>query len=47
MPCNILEVTVRIGQNITVGKSGLITEAMNMETEIAAPINLDEILIES
>jgi pyruvate carboxylase subunit B len=38
MPCNILEVLVTVGQQVTAGQAILITEAMKMETEITAPI---------
>jgi len=38
MPCNILEVLVKVGQQVTAGQSVLITEAMKMETEVTAPI---------
>ncbi len=39
MPCNILEVLVKVGQSVTAGQAVLITEAMKMETEITAPIS--------
>ncbi|WAK00390.1 sodium-extruding oxaloacetate decarboxylase subunit alpha [Methylobacter sp. YRD-M1] len=39
MPCNILEVMVNVGQQVTAGQPVLITEAMKMETEITAPIS--------
>ncbi|WP_020563408.1 sodium-extruding oxaloacetate decarboxylase subunit alpha [Methylosarcina fibrata] len=39
MPCNILEVLVKVGQKVTAGQAVLITEAMKMETEITAPIS--------
>ncbi len=39
MPCNILEVLVKIGQQVTAGQAVLVTEAMKMETEITAPIS--------
>ncbi|WP_404360626.1 sodium-extruding oxaloacetate decarboxylase subunit alpha [Methylotuvimicrobium sp. KM1] len=39
MPCNILEVLVKIGQQVIAGQAVLITEAMKMETEITAPIS--------
>jgi pyruvate carboxylase subunit B len=39
MPCNILEVMVKVGQQVTAGLPVLITEAMKMETEITAPIS--------
>jgi len=38
MPCNILEVLVKVGQQVSAGQAVLITEAMKMETEITAPI---------
>lgn len=38
MPCNILEVMVKVGQKVVAGQPLLITEAMKMETEITAPI---------
>ncbi len=38
MPCNVLEVMVKVGQHVTAGQGVLITEAMKMETEITAPI---------
>ena len=38
MPCNILEVLVKVGQTVTAGQAVLITEAMKMETEVTAPI---------
>ncbi|MDP3281993.1 MAG: sodium-extruding oxaloacetate decarboxylase subunit alpha [Nitrosomonas sp.] len=38
MPCNILDVLVKIDQKVTAGQPVLITEAMKMETEITAPI---------
>jgi pyruvate carboxylase subunit B len=38
MPCNILDVLVRVGQTVTAGQAVLITEAMKMETEVTAPI---------
>jgi len=38
MPCNILEVLVKVGQQVTAGQAVLITEAMKMETEVTAPI---------
>lgn len=38
MPCNILEVMVKIGQQVVAGQGVLVTEAMKMETEITAPI---------
>lgn len=39
MPCNILEVLVKVGQEVKAGQAVLITEAMKMETEITAPIS--------
>ncbi|OQW84281.1 MAG: oxaloacetate decarboxylase subunit alpha [Proteobacteria bacterium ST_bin16] len=39
MPCNILDVLVKIDQKVTAGQPVLITEAMKMETEITAPIS--------
>lgn len=38
MPCNILEVLVKVGQQVIAGQPVLITEAMKMETEVTAPI---------
>ncbi len=38
MPCNILDVLVKVGQQVTAGQAVLITEAMKMETEVTAPI---------
>lgn len=38
MPCNILEVLVKVGQQVVAGQAVLITEAMKMETEVTAPI---------
>ncbi|MFI3155970.1 MAG: biotin/lipoyl-containing protein, partial [Methylococcaceae bacterium] len=38
MPCNILEVLVKVGQQVAAGQAVLITEAMKMETEVTAPI---------
>jgi pyruvate carboxylase subunit B len=38
MPCNILEVLVKVGQHVSAGQAVLVTEAMKMETEITAPI---------
>jgi pyruvate carboxylase subunit B len=38
MPCNILEVLVKVGQSVSAGQAVLVTEAMKMETEITAPI---------
>lgn len=39
MPCNILDVLVKVGQKVTAGQAVLITEAMKMETEITAPVS--------
>ncbi len=39
MPCNILEVLVKVGQQVSAGQAVLITEAMKMETEVTAPIS--------
>ena len=39
MPCNILDVLVKIDQKVTAGQPVLVTEAMKMETEITAPIS--------
>jgi pyruvate carboxylase subunit B len=39
MPCNILEVLVKVGQKVTAGQAVLVTEAMKMETEITAPVS--------
>lgn len=39
MPCNILDVLVKIDQKVTAGQPVLITEAMKMETEITAPVS--------
>ncbi|MBL8501725.1 MAG: sodium-extruding oxaloacetate decarboxylase subunit alpha [Nitrosomonas sp.] len=39
MPCNILDVLVKIDQKVSAGQPVLITEAMKMETEITAPIS--------
>jgi pyruvate carboxylase subunit B len=39
MPCNVLEVLVKVGQKVTAGQAVLITEAMKMETEVTAPID--------
>ncbi|MCK9619516.1 MAG: sodium-extruding oxaloacetate decarboxylase subunit alpha [Methylobacter sp.] len=39
MPCNILDVLVKTGQQVTAGQAVLITEAMKMETEVTAPIS--------
>ena len=38
MPCNVLDVLVKVGQKIEAGQAVLITEAMKMETEVTAPI---------
>ncbi|MEQ1530574.1 MAG: pyruvate carboxylase subunit B, partial [Methylococcales bacterium] len=38
MPCNVLEVLVKVGQQVAAGQAVLITEAMKMETEVTAPI---------
>lgn len=38
MPCNILDVLVKIGQKVSAGQPVLVTEAMKMETEVTAPI---------
>ncbi|TRW90671.1 sodium-extruding oxaloacetate decarboxylase subunit alpha [Candidatus Methylobacter oryzae] len=38
MPCNVLDVLVKVGQQISAGQAVLITEAMKMETEVTAPI---------
>jgi pyruvate carboxylase subunit B len=38
MPCNILDVLVKEGQQVLAGQGVLVTEAMKMETEITAPI---------
>ncbi len=38
MPCNILDVLVKVGQQVVAGQPVLITEAMKMETEVTAPI---------
>jgi pyruvate carboxylase subunit B len=39
MPCNVLDVLVKIGQQVTAGQAVLVTEAMKMETEVTAPIS--------
>ncbi len=39
MPCNILDVLVKVGQKVNAGQPVLVTEAMKMETEVTAPIN--------
>ncbi len=38
MPCNILDVLVKVNQQVTAGQPVLVTEAMKMETEVTAPI---------
>jgi pyruvate carboxylase subunit B len=38
MPCNVLEVPVKVGQRVEAGQPVLVTEAMKMETEVTAPI---------
>jgi pyruvate carboxylase subunit B len=38
MPCNVLEVLVKVGQQVVAGQAVMVTEAMKMETEITAPI---------
>jgi pyruvate carboxylase subunit B len=38
MPCNVLEVLVKVGQSVVAGQAVMVTEAMKMETEITAPI---------
>jgi len=38
MPCNILDVMVKVGQQVVAGQPVLVTEAMKMETEVTAPI---------
>jgi pyruvate carboxylase subunit B len=38
MPCNVLEVPVKVGQKVAAGQAVLVTEAMKMETEVTAPI---------
>ncbi|MGB2064703.1 MAG: biotin/lipoyl-containing protein, partial [Marinomonas gallaica] len=38
MPGNIVDVLVKVGDDVRAGQSVLITEAMKMETEIQAPI---------
>ncbi len=38
MPCNVLEVLVKVGQAVVAGQAVMVTEAMKMETEITAPI---------
>ena len=39
MPCNVLEVLVKVGQKVEAGQPVLVTEAMKMETETTAPIS--------
>lgn len=39
MPCNVLEVLVKVGDKVEAGQALLITEAMKMETETTAPIS--------
>ena len=39
MPCNVIDVLVKVGQEVVAGQALLITEAMKMETEITAQIN--------
>lgn len=39
MPCNVLDVLVKIGQQVQAGQAVLITEAMKMEAEVTAPIS--------
>ena len=39
MPGNIVEVLVAVGDSVTAGQSVLISEAMKMETEIAARVD--------
>ncbi len=39
MPCNVIDVLVKVGQEVVEGQPLLITEAMKMETEITAQIN--------
>jgi pyruvate carboxylase subunit B len=39
MPCNILDVLVKVGQEVVAGQAVLITEAMKMETEVTAQIS--------
>ncbi|WP_417761671.1 sodium-extruding oxaloacetate decarboxylase subunit alpha [Shewanella sp.] len=38
MPGNVVDVLVQVGDSVTVGQSLLVTEAMKMESEVAAPI---------
>ncbi|MGR8951456.1 MAG: sodium-extruding oxaloacetate decarboxylase subunit alpha [Gammaproteobacteria bacterium] len=38
MPCNVLDVLVKVGQKVAAGQAVLVTEAMKMETEVTAPI---------
>ena len=39
MPCNILDVLVKVSQKVNAGQPVLVTEAMKMETEVTAPIS--------
>ncbi len=39
MPCNVIDVLVKVGQEVVEGQPLLITEAMKMETEITAQIS--------
>jgi pyruvate carboxylase subunit B len=39
MPCNIIDVLVKVGQEVVEGQAVLITEAMKMETEVTAQIS--------
>ena len=39
MPCNIIDVLVKVGQEVVAGQAVLITEAMKMETEVTAQIS--------
>ncbi len=39
MPCNVLEVLVKVGQQVSAGQGVMVTEAMKMETEITAPVS--------
>ncbi len=39
MPCNVLEVLVKVGQQVSAGQAVMVTEAMKMETEITAPVS--------
>ncbi|MCD8475989.1 MAG: biotin/lipoyl-binding protein, partial [Shewanella fodinae] len=38
MPGNIVDVLVKVGDNVTAGQALLVTEAMKMESEVTAPI---------